>query len=185
MKTYFSILLIAVCISITVSVQAQNKIGIRAGYQSSTWHKDGSQLAGSDANSSFYAGLFKEKKLIPLLHLGFGLEYLQNGAKLAGDNKQVINYLGIPVYLKAKVGPFYALTGLGLNIKLSEKYFEGDNSVSVPEGSKTKGVDYPFILGAGFKILMFSIEARYHWGLGDINNGITNQYLQVGAALSL
>ena len=60
----------------------------------------------------FYVGVFKEKRIFPFLHWGTGLEYFQNGAGLADNNKQVIKYLGLPIDLKVKPGPVYALAGV-------------------------------------------------------------------------
>ncbi|MEI6061782.1 MAG: outer membrane beta-barrel protein [Bacteroidota bacterium] len=183
MKHRHSIVLIVLLALLAFSVQAQ-KLGIRAGFQASSWHEDGSRISGSSAYNSFYVGLFKEKKIIPLLHFGAGLEYLRSGAKLPGDTKQEISYLSIPLYLKVKVGPVFALAGVGANIKVSEKYFAAGTSTSVPDGQKSKALDFPFIMGAGVKILMFTLEARYHWGLVNFDNGASNQYLQLGAAVS-
>jgi hypothetical protein len=182
MKRYHSILFLTLFAIITVSVNAQNKIGIRAGYQSSAFYKDGSQLSGTDNYSSFYLGLYKENKIIPILHFGLGLEYMQTGAVWKSTNdKQVLNYLSIPLYLKAKLGPVFALGGVAANIKVGEHY----SGTTSPLGNQSfKGIDFPLFLGAGFKLLMFTIEARYNWGMIDINDGVSNQYLQLGAGIS-
>lgn len=187
MKKICSILLILLftVASLPVSAQKGNKVGIRAGYQSSSWHKDGSQLTATDPYSSFYVGLFRDNKIIPLVHIGLGLEYFQAGATMANDRKQVISYLSVPVYAKVKLGPVFALAGVGANFKLSEKVFTGSSSAAPSDTEKSKTFDCPFIAGAGLKILMFTIEARYHWGLVKINDaGASNQYMQLGASVS-
>jgi hypothetical protein len=183
MKLYHSLMLLPLIAVFAMSVQAQNKIGIRAGYQSSALYKDGSQFSGTDNYNSFYVGLFKESKIIPALHFGLGFEYMQSGAVMKStDDKQVLNYLSIPLYLKAKIGPVFALGGIAADIKVGENY-TGD-AVNSPFTQDFKSVDFPLFLGAGFKILMFTIEARYHWGLSDINEGVSQQYLQLGAGVS-
>jgi hypothetical protein len=183
MKRHHSLLLLTLLSVITISVQAQNKIGIRAGYLSSAFFKDGSKLSGTDNLNSFYVGLFKESKIIPALHFGLGLDYMQTGAVWnSNDDKQVLSYLSIPLYLKVKLGPVFALGGIAADIKVGEKY----NGYAIPPyGDQSfKGTDFPLFLGAGLKLLMFTIEARYHWGLSDINDGISQQYFQLGAGVS-
>lgn len=183
MKLYHSLILLPLITVFAISVQAQNKIGIRAGYQSSALYKDGSQLSGTDSYNSFYAGLFKDSKIIPALHFGLGFEYMQSGAvvKSTGD-KQVLNYLSIPLYLKAKLGPVFVLGGIAADIKVGENYT--GNTANSPFNQDFKSVDFPLFLGGGFKLLMFTIEARYHWGLSEINDGVSQQYLQLGAGIS-
>ena len=97
------------------------------------------------------------------------------------SDKQVLNYLDIPLYLKVKIGPVFGLVGSGVNFKLSES---GYTNSTTPGNEKSSGVDVPFFLGAGAKIFFLTVEARYQWGLVNINNGIHNQYLQLGAAVS-
>ena len=167
-----------------LSVKAQDKIGIRAGYQSSAFYKSGSQITGTDPYGSFYVGLFKDNKIIPAIHLGIGLEYMQTGMKMDDNNKQVLNYLSIPVYAKVKIGPVFALGGLAGNFKVGEKVFVNGNSASPTDAQKSKTVDVPLFLGAGVKIMIFTLEMRYHWGLTQINNGASSHYLQLGAAVS-
>ena len=169
------------------SVQAQGKrsIGIRAGYQISGLFEGSGRLTGTSNYGSFYSGLFKEKKMLPFLHLGTGLEYCQNGAELTGDRKQVISYLGIPVHLKAKLGPLYALVGVQPKVKLSEKIILDGDKTSPTDEQKSKTMDFPAYGGIGFNILIVSIEARYHYSMFETNHGARNAYLQLGATLHL
>jgi hypothetical protein len=182
MKTQYALLLVVFFTLGLFSANAQNKIGIRAGSEVSAMYKDGSRVSGTDIYSSFYAGVFRDKKIIPLLHFGMGFEYLQNGAGLPNDQKLVLRYLSVPLYLKAKFGPVFALSGVGANFKLSEKVY--DRSTTSNPDQKSKVVDFPFFVGAGVKILIFTVEARYHWGLVKINEGASAKYLQLGAAVS-
>lgn len=184
MKKIFTLFLLALFALALVPAKAQ-KIGVRAGYQMSNWYKDGSQLSGADPLSSFYIGLFKVKKIVPAVHFGVGLEYFQNGFKSASNvNKWVLSYISIPVHLDAKLGPFFALGGLGANFKVSEKVTVNGTTASATSEQKSKPMDVPVFLGAGVKILLFTFEARYHWGLVKINDGATNQYFQLGAGVS-
>jgi hypothetical protein len=182
MKTIFSFLFAAIFILSALSSRAANKIGIRAGYQIASLRVDGSKLLDTGNLNGFYVGLFRENKLIPLLNLGYGLDYLQNGAEDATNNQCIINYLSVPLYLKAKVGPVFGLAGIGANFKL------GTNSTSntISSDYVKKSFDMPLFIGGGFKILMFSIEGRYNWGLIELNkaSGVKNQYFQLGATVS-
>lgn len=183
MKKIYTLLLLALFTFALMPANAQ-KIGVRAGYQMSNWYKDGSQLSGTDPLSSFYVGLFKVKKIVPAVHFGIGLEYFQNGFTAANSYKRVLHYISIPVYMEAKLGPVFALGGIGANFKVSEKITLNGTTASASSEEKSKPMDVPVFLGAGFKILMITIEARYHWGLVKINDGASNQYFQVGAGVS-
>jgi len=158
------------------------KIGVRAGWNYAAMYADG-KVSGTDPLNSFYVGVFKEKKLVSILGLGSGLEYFQGGYKISGDLKRQIHYISIPLYLKVKLGPVYATGGTGFNFKVAEK-LPGSQLLDPLNNEKTDFFDMPFQLGAGFKILMFSIEARYNWGLFDVTNMASNQYLQIGFTAS-
>jgi hypothetical protein len=183
MKNLSSIILVLL-VAMAMAAQGQ-KIGIRAGYQSSSWHINGSQVSGTDPLNNFYVGIFKDNKIIPVIHMGLGLEYFQNGVKLSNGDKHVLNYLSIPLYAKAQIGPVFTIGGLGANIKISEKILSGGTVSSPTDEQKSNALDVPFFLGAGVKIFIFTVEARYHWGMIDINHGAHNQYLQIGASVSI
>ena len=188
MKRFLSLsILLAVLTIYSHGVQAQGKrsIGIRAGYQISGLFEGGDRLDGTSNYGSFYAGAFKEKKIIPFLHWGAGLEFCKNGAKLADDSKHVINYLGIPVYLKAKVGPVYALAGVQPKVKIGEKIILDNETTNPTDEQKSKTMDFPAFGGIGLNILIVSIEARYHYSIVETNHGARNAYFQFGATLHL
>ena len=186
MKNLSLLLLVSVftCSAIVATAQEKpEKFGIRAGYQNSIWSdKDGSQPF--DPLQNFYVGFFKDNKLIPAVHFGIGLEYFQNGYRVNSTDKRVLHTLSIPVYGKAKIGPVFALAGIGANFKVSEKIFVNDVASSPTSEQKSKTVDFPLFVGAGAKFWIFTVEARYHWGLVDINHGLHNRYLQLGAGVS-
>ena len=53
-----------------------------------------------------------------------------------------------------------------------------------PLTEKSNVFDMPLQVGLGVKILMLSLEARYNWGLLDLNDeGAKNQYFQLGLAV--
>jgi len=160
-----------------------SKFGIRAGYHSAFMVIDGAGLAGTEPLNTFYLGVFKEYKLIPMLYAGGGLEYFQNGFQSTIiDLKRKLHYVSVPLYLKVKLGPVYATGGTALNFKVAEKNILAGASVD-PLSEKSDVFDLPLQAGIGVKILMFSIEARYNWGMLDVNNGVKNQYFQLGLAV--
>ncbi len=186
MKNIFSLVAVAFAVLMALSAQAGDKIGIRAGYQMASFHADGSMLENTDNLNSFYLGVFKENQIIPLLKLGYGLDFMQNGAEYSDYGKYTMNYLSIPLYLKAKVGPVFGLAGVGANFKLSDKISNGGMDTEASDNYATKDFDMPLFIGGGFKILMITIEGRYNWGMIELNKitGAKNHYLQVGASLS-
>lgn len=161
-----------------------NKFGVRAGLHSALMVIDGAGLETTEPNYTFYLGVFKEYKLIPMLYAGGGVEYFQNGfqSTLVDYNKK-LHYASIPLYLKVKFGPVYATGGTALNFKIAETFFDWNGAIDPLDDNKTKVFDMPLQAGLGVHILMFSIEARYHWGMVDVNRGLKNQYFQLGAAV--
>jgi hypothetical protein len=117
-----------------------------------------------------------------MLHFGSGVEYLQNGAYIDDNNKRVLHYIGVPLYLKFKIGPVFALSGFEPSFKVGEKAWLLGNEYE--PASKANWFDAPFFLGAGVKIFFVSVEIRYHWGLIDTYDSYNSQYLQLGGAIS-
>lgn len=161
------------------------KFGIRAGYQSSFIHIDGSKLATTEALNSFYIGVFKEKKIVPMLHFGSGLEYFQTGFESnLVDLQRKLHYLSVPLYLKVKLGPVYATGGTALNFKVAENNDFLDTSTD-PLTEKSNWFDMPLQAGLGVQVFMISVELRYNWGMINLNDfGAKNQYLQLGLGMS-
>ncbi len=140
---------------------AQEKnFGIRGGYQTSYLTQDGDKIGSS--KSGFYVGAYKDTKVFPFLHFNTGVEYSQLGASNLDNGDYKLNYVGVPLALKVKVGPLYAIGGSGFNVKVSEN--------GTPFDDKAKWFDIPAYVGAGFNILFVAVEARQTWVLTDINN---------------
>lgn len=156
--------------------------GVRAGYQVAQTNNGGNQIGGN--LGYFYLGGFKNNKLGIGSFLMFhtGLEYMQKGHRTDDANFRRIDYLSIPVGLRAKFGPAFAQIGINGNVKLSERY-QVNGSDALNSSNETNSFDLPAHIGLGMKILIFEIEARYHQGFIDVNNGNKNSYLQIGAAI--
>ena len=175
--------------SVSAFGQDDKNRGVRAGWQNSNYYEDGNN--SGDNLSAFYIGVTGEKSILPLLKFGSGFEYFQNGISGSIGNDEYkfkAHTISIPIYLKLKLGPVFALGGAGANFTITQQYKLNDNSVDVPDAAKTNWFDVPVFAGIGVKILIVTIEARYHWGMLDASSSdLTNpqvQYFQIGAGIS-
>ena len=154
--------MLSICIA-SISANAQDdkpqKNGIRAGYQASTMVDDGSKLDSANALNSFYIGFFRSKKVASILHFDSGIEYFQNGIAYSGNSKRTLHTISIPLDLRLKIGPAYAVGGAAINFKVSESFDIGDNSYTPRDTDKSNWFDVAAFLGAGVKIWILSVEA--------------------------
>lgn len=158
--------------------------GIRAGYQGSGLFLGNGMYPASEPYTSFYAGLFRDTRIFSILHFGSGAEYFQNGLQFTPDNRRVLHYISLPLDLKLKLGPIFALGGMAPSFKVAEREFINGYGEKPPSGDRSGGFDAPVFVGAGLKIWFVTLEARYHWGLLDVYDGFYNRYLQIGAGIS-
>jgi len=164
--------------------EGQKVGGIRAGWHTATLVEDGSKADTINNLNGFYVGFFRDTKIVPLLNFGSGLEYFQNGTAYTNNSERVLHTISIPLDLKVKLGPVFALGGIAANFKVSEKIKIDGESISPMSDDKSAWFDTPVFLGAGVKIAFLTVEARYHWGLLEVRNGKKSQYFQLGAAFS-
>jgi len=136
----------------------------------------------TDTRNGLYIGLRKDIKLFPTLHLETGALYVQKGATQKFDEQGTLeyqlDYIDIPAALKFKFGSLYALGGVSGNIRVKSE-IEGEKVDDIQPFSLSSSV------GAGFKFLMFSIDARWNHTLSDIlkdNDGdqVYNSYFLIG-----
>lgn len=154
--------------------------GIRGGYQISWLYQDNNKFTATDPLHSFFIGIVKDVKLVPALHLTSEFLYQQNGctSKLNEDKKYILHYLSLPVSAKANLGPVYGRVGIAPSFKISE------TGTRLLDDHKADWFDAPVFVGVGVKVLMISLEARYHWGTFDVIQNARNQYLQLGTEIS-
>jgi hypothetical protein len=186
-KTVLTTLVLTVFLVTTVLAQNNEKTfvsGIRGGFHAASLVMDGSKPNEASALNNFYIGFFNDNKLAPMFYFGKGLEYFQNGIAYTSNSERILHTVSVPLYLKLKLGPVFGLGGIAGNFKVSEKFSAGDYEVSPTDSDKSNWFDAPVFLGAGVKIFFVSVEARYHWGLIEVRNGLKSQYFQVGAAVS-
>lgn len=158
--------------------------GIRGGFQSAVMVESGSKADSANNLKTFYVGFFRDQKMLPFLFFGSGLEYFQNGFNYTNDSKRVLHMISIPLDLKVKIGPVFALGGIAGNFKVAEKIHIGDSKANPASGDKSTWFDAAAFAGVGLKLFFITIEARYHWGLIESNKGLYNRYLQIGAGIS-
>lgn len=182
-KKFLAIIVVCVFCWSAVSSYAGEPItkGPIAGWHYSDILKDGKSLFGENMNS-FFVGFFSNKQLGPtkLLQINTALMYFQNGSRQNDNNKIRLHYLNIPVSLRVQVGPVYALGGINGGIKLGgENYILGIKSDVKDINTWDAGVH----LALGAKIGPIGVEAKYNWGIVDLNNGYNSEYLQLGILL--
>ncbi len=184
LKLSLAIALVALLCLPTNSFAKDRLSGVRAGFQSAGLYWDGHALG--DPIRTFYVGFDNDTKIMGPLHIGSGLQYFQNGAEHLNDannDRLVLHYLGLPVHLKAKFGPFFALAGASANFKIAQTYKVDGDKMDYSE--KLNWFDVPLHAGVGVKVSVIVIEARYYWGMLDTYNDISvkSQYFQIGAGL--
>ena len=179
------ILVASTCFIYAQDEKSKDRIGgIRAGYHGATLAPPQGVVDTTSVLSGFYAGFFRDNRIAPLIFIGTGLEYFKNGTEYSQNSSRELHTISIPVSLKVKLGPIFALGGIGANFKVSEKVTWNGNSYDPSEDQKSNWFDIPLFLGAGVKLWFLTVEARYHWGLLEVRNGYNNQYFQLGAGIS-
>lgn len=157
---------------VVVSFAQDKHYGVRIGYQSSAFVADGDKVGSSSDN--YFLSVYKDVPLLPLFFLNTGLEYSKVGGDINNSDYK-LHYLGIPLAVKAKVGPVYALAGAAFNVKVSDK--------NNPFEDNAKWYDTNAFVGAGLEIIIFTLDVKYIWGMTEIQNNMNNNGFQVGLGL--
>lgn len=168
------ILIIMLALVFGTSAYAQEKeFGIRFGYLNSSMNDVNGNNYGR-SQDGFFVGAYNDTKMLPFLYLQTGLEYTQMGTE-KGVFDYKVHYLGVPAALKVKIGPLFAFGGAAFNVRLTDN----DN----PFGDNNKWYDTNAFAGVGFELLVFTVDAKYIWGLTDVNEGLNNDGFQIGVGL--
>ena len=183
-------LLIPIVLTITLLssgfLQAQDThmFAVRAGWQNSGIFIDGDELG--DPHQAFYAGLYRDDRIVPMLFWGKGIEYMQAGFRIDDDNRSVFHYISVPLYLKFKVGPVFALGGVAGNFRVGQTNWTNGEKSKASGDDQINFFDIPAHVGLGVTFFRVTVEARYHWGLIplDTEPDIMKQYFQLGAAVN-
>jgi len=172
--------------------QAHAQFGIKGGVNQAVL----SGRVGEDATykTYFHAGIFYELKLIGPLSIQPEALYSLQGSQLKGtstitstDYKTQLNYIQVPILLKATFGPLYVEAGpqFGYLVSANE---EGRVQVRNTSGQVAfrdvnqsatdnyKRNDFALCAGVGVKLgSVVRVGGRFTAGLNDINDA---QYLQ-------
>lgn len=156
--------------------------GLRAGYHSAQFNLNGDFVG--EPIQTFYLGFFRDQKVFPMLHFGSGLEYYKNGTIFDSENLRELHYLSIPLNLKVKLGPVFVLAGAAPSFRVADRINIGGVKEKPTDEEKSNWFDIPLFVGAGVKIAIVTIEARYHWGMLEVVDGYKSQSFQIGAGIS-
>jgi len=169
---------------LSASMLAQGReFGIRAGIQSAvTYNQEG---LVEDGVNFLYGGVFLGRPVGSTFFASFvsGLEYHRNGYYTDANNLRRLHYLGLPLAIRFHFGPWHLQPGISANFKLYEQLFIG-GADALSQETKSSFFDLPLQFGAGVRIIDVILEARFHYGWLDVNQGNKNAYLQLGAAYS-
>jgi hypothetical protein len=159
------ILLILVAVLLVGSIQAQFRLGVKAGVNFSEFNSNNQILQKDENGAAWQVGLASQFK-IPLVGLGIQPEVLYSVNK--GKNNS-IGFFTVPINLRWQplpipvvkpiilVGPYF---GYAVN-------FKGFETVKKENINR---FDWGIGLGGGVEIWKLQIEGRYNWGLQNLGD---------------
>jgi hypothetical protein len=170
--------------------QAHAQLGIKGGINQAVL----SGRVGEDATykTYFHAGIFYEAKVLGPLSIQPELLYSLQGSQLKGtstvtDYKTQLNYIQVPILVKATIGPVYVEAGpqFGYLVSANEngtvqvRNTSGNVAFRDVNQSSTdnyKRNEFALCAGVGLKLgSIVRVGGRFVAGLNDINDA---QYLQ-------
>jgi hypothetical protein len=170
--------------------QAHAQLGIKGGVNQAVL----SGRVGEDATykTYFHAGIFYEAKVLGPLSIQPELLYSMQGSQLKGsstitDYKTQLNYVQVPILVKATIGPVYVEAGpqFGYLVSANEdgtvqvRNTSGNvafRSVNQSATDNYKRNEFALCAGVGLKLgSIVRVGGRFVAGLNDINDV---QYLQ-------
>jgi len=173
-----------------VASQAHAQFGVKGGVNEAVL----TGRVGEDATykTYFHAGVFYEAKLIGPLSIQPELLYSLQGAQLKGASTITnyttkLNYIQVPILLKATFGPVYVEGGpqFGYLVQANEdgtvQVRNSTGNVAFASANQTstdnyKRGEFALVAGVGVKLgPVVRVGGRFVAGLNDINN---LQYLQ-------
>jgi hypothetical protein len=181
-----SFFLCALTLSVLAVAQAP-KFGLKAGLNVSTLTDDDDELG---SRLGFHAGLISHIHLSPQLALQPEVVYSSQGAKYTvineGEHELALNYINVPLQLQYMFNNGFRIqTGpqVGFLVNVNDKKDGTETGFFTSDDFKT--VDFAWSAGLGYLTYSgFGIDARYNFGLNNINDAGTasrrNNVFQVG-----
>lgn len=167
MKKLFMIVLSVMTIN---AVQAQTRIGVKAGANFATF--EGSDVEDAKMRTSINAGLFANFAFSEMLSLQPEVLYSGQGAKYTVFGTEItakLDYINIPILLQFNASGFYAEIGPQLGILMSSSVEGG--GISIETDDLYKSTDIGAGIGLGFKLDSgFGAGVRYTMGLTSIDD---------------
>ena len=187
LKQIFTLLLLLVIGGCLMAQESELNVksGLRFGYQDSKSIRNGVDY--KDNYLSGYIGYFMMKELTHKIAIGTCFEYNISGWKDKSDDKKYEREnICIPLFVNLNIGRhLYVHSGVSANFLLGETFTVRNYEMAVPDKYKTHLVSTLAFAGAGIKIFMVSLEARYYLGLNNISTSrdfnVKEAYLQIGA----
>lgn len=172
--------LVLFCAYHSFAQSGNNRLGIRAGFQTAQLQSDIGALFESNQNR-YFVGLYKEYGFFPLLKFDAGVEYYETGSRENGLDLK-LGYLSVPLALKLDIGLFNFYGGVSGAYRLYANETLDGQELDVP-GNKYNRFDHSTFVGGGVTLLFVGIDIRHHWGKTDVYNGFQNQFWQLGATI--
>ena len=158
------LLALAVLLAVSFTAQAQVKIGLKGGLNSSTLNGDNS---GLESKLSFHAGAMVRLNLL-VFKLQPELLYTRWGAQLEdnSDDKLLLEYVQIPVmFQKSFLDIAYVEAGPYLGLLV------GADADGTDVSDSYNSTDFGAAVGAGVNLKVITINARYNFGISNIWDG--------------
>ena len=185
MKIYLTAAVAALLMVGTVSAQNVN-IGLKAGLN--VYNINNNNNVEYDAKPGFHAGLIGHIHLARQFALQPEIVYSSQGAKYDVSNvetKLKRNYINVPVLFQYMFDNGFRLQ-VGPQVGFLINAENETNNTSVDVKDNLKGVDFGIGAGVGYvhPPSGFGVDARYNFGLSDVNDNSsvksTNRGFQLG-----
>jgi hypothetical protein len=178
--------------------QGLTSFGAKIGVNFARLNSDQDIVDQLDTKTGLVAGGFVELGITDMFSIQPEVLYSQKGGKggvtdITGafDATAMLDYIEIPILAKFNFGPSggvrpFVFTGPvpAFNTRARFKTEVGGTEVTTDIDEDVKGGDFGWVFGGGFKFRGFSVDARYNWGLVNIDedeneDSIKNQVFSI------
>ena len=133
--------------------------GLRTGYHSAQFNLNGDFVG--EPIQTFYLGFFRDQKVMPVMHFGSGLEYYKNGTRFDSENLRELHYLSIPLNLKFKLGPVFALGGAAPSFRVADRITTEGVKGKPTDDEKSSWFDIPLFLSSASRLFALDGSDRF------------------------
>ncbi len=185
------LLIVAVCL-LTFSVYSQKRLGIRAGVNLARQHTENEMYDIKDMRNKFgiTSNLILRIPVFSFMLFQPEIGYSQKGAKYVGNMYSIqtnLDYVELQTNLifKSPIFPMYIIGGPYASYCLSASAIQNSTPAFVVEIDSENILFYDAGFSAGLGItreigpIRTYVEARYNYGLLDVNNKINTENLNI------